>query len=230
MSPLFEFSDVSGGYGGAVIVREVSATLQAGQVLAVLGRNGVGKTTLVQMLTGHLPLKAGSVRFKGQSVNRLAPHQHQRLGISYSPQERSVFDQLSVRENLSLVHPSPDLSRYRPYFDVFPKLSERLDQKAGTLSGGEKKLLSFVRVMAEGNPLVILDEPSEGVQPENIELMTRFIKERRQQEVGFLIVEQNLSFATEIATDFLVMDQGQVVFQDKASNTSKTALLEMLQV
>ena len=145
-------------------------------------------------------------------------------------QEQSVFDNLSVRENLIIMQTLPDSSFCDPYFEKFPKLFQRLDQKAGTMSGGEKKLLSFTRTLAENNPLVILDEPSEGVQAENIKSMVHFIRERSTQKTGFLLVEQNLSFALEVATDFLVMDQGQAVFQDKATNTSKSVLLEMLQV
>ena len=158
------------------------------------------------------------------------PHQRQQLGVSYAPQEQSVFDNLSIRENLILMQTLPDLSFCGPYFEKFPKLFKRLDQKAGTMSGGEKKLLSFTRTLAENNPLVILDEPSEGVQSENIESMVYFIKKRSTQKTGFLLVEQNLSFALEVATDFLVMDQGQAVYQDSATNTSKSALLKMLQV
>ena len=139
MSALLEFSDISGGYGGATIVRNISVTLRTGQVLAVLGRNGVGKTTLIKILTGHLALKQGKISFQNQDISDYPAHQRQQLGVSYAPQEQSVFDNLSIRENLILMQTLPDLSFCGPYFEKFPKLFKRLDQKAGTMSGGEKK-------------------------------------------------------------------------------------------
>ena len=123
MSALLEFSNISGGYGGATIVRNISAILREGQVLAVLGRNGVGKTTLIQILTGHLALKQGKLRFQNQNISDCPPHQRQLLGISYAPQEQSVFDNLSVRENLIIMQTLPDSSFCDPYFEKFPNFN-----------------------------------------------------------------------------------------------------------
>jgi ABC-type branched-subunit amino acid transport system ATPase component len=195
--PRLAFAGVIGGYGTAPVVREVSGQVARGEVLCVLGRNGTGKTTLMRLLMGYLPCWQGSVRLDGIAIEALATPARRVLGISYCPQERPVFDDLSVRDNLTLMRPDRDLAR-------------RLEQHAGTLSGGEKKLLSLTRGLAEAQPLVLLDEPSEGVQWEHILHMTALIEQRKAAGTALIVVEQNLAFAERIADHYLVMDQGAV--------------------
>ena len=146
----------------------------------------------------------------------LDPSARRRAGMSYCPQERPVFDDLSVRDNLTLMRASRRLTPFRRYFDRFPILERRLNQHAGTLSGGEKKMLSFVRGLAEDQPVVLLDEPSEGVQWENILHMEALIAEKKAAGTAFIIVEQNLAFAERIADRYLVMDQGRVMLEGRA--------------
>ena len=182
---LLRFDELRGGYGDTAVLRGISGAVAAGEVLGVLGRNGVGKTTLMRLLTGYIAPFAGQVRWRGDDIAALTPYRRQRAGISYAPQEGVVFDGLSVRDNLSLHRRRRDLDDYAPLFDHFPRVRERLAQPAGSLSGGEKKLVSFTRVMAERAPLTLLDEPSEGVQQEHIDRMAALIRAapRRRRRV-----------------------------------------------
>ena len=226
---LFSFDRVTGGYGATTVVRGVDGTVAAGEACCVLGRNGVGKTTLMRLLTGHLPLQSGAVRFAGRSLDGLAPDERHRLGLVYCPQDRPVFDNLSVRENLTLMG-SVDANRHAPLLAAFPILEARMAQWAGTLSGGERKILSFVRGIAETGQLLLLDEPSEGVQQENVERMTAFLHEAKAAGRGLLIVEQNLAFALEIADRVIVMDHGEVVLAGTAADLTEDALAAHMHV
>lgn len=228
-APLFSFDGVTGGYGATTVVRAVGGAVAAGEVCCVLGRNGVGKTTLMRLLTGHLPLQAGAVRFGGRPLDGLAPDERHRLGMIYCPQDRPVFDNLSVRENLTLMA-AADPGRCARLLSAFPILEARMAQSAGTLSGGERKILSFVRGIAETGRLLLLDEPSEGVQQENVERMAAFLREARAAGRAMLIVEQNLAFALDIADRVIVMDHGEVVLAGAAAETTEATLAAHLHV
>ena len=228
--PVFEFAGVTGGYGSSVVVRGLAGTVGPGEVLGVLGRNGVGKSTLLKLLHGFLPLGAGEIRHHGVDVRALSPAARSRRGISFCPQERIVFDDLSVRENLWLMHPGRRLDDLAPYFRRFPRLRERLGQRAGTLSGGERKLLSFVRAFAEDASLVLLDEPSEGVQRENVEHMIELIRARTAAGTAFVLVEQNLGFVEAVASRYLVLDQGRAVVAAERGAVTRDTLVAHLGV
>ena len=227
--PLLSFAGVTGGYGATTVVRGVGGAVAAGEACCVLGRNGVGKTTLMRLLTGHLPLQSGTVDFAGRSLDGLAPDRRHRLGLVYCPQERPVFDNLSVRDNLGLMEPF-DAHRHAPLLAAFPILEARMDQSAGTLSGGERKILSFVRGVAETGQLLLLDEPSEGVQQENVERMAGFLREAKAAGRALLVVEQNLAFAREIADRVMVMDHGAVVLAGAAADITEDTLAAHMQV
>ena len=229
-APRLVFDGVVGGYGGVVVVRGVSGAVAAGEVLCVIGRNGVGKSTLLKMLFGQLTCREGSVRFEGRAIERLEAAQRRAAGISYCPQERPVFDDLSVRDNLTLMRSDRKLEVFEPAFARFPILPRRLNQHAGTLSGGEKKILSFVRGLAEAQPLVLLDEPSEGVQWENILHMAALIGAAKAQGVAFVVVEQNLAFAELIADRYLVIEQGRAVLEGRRGEIGRERLLSHLHV
>ena len=228
--PLFSFSGVTGGYGATTVVRSVGGEVSAGEACCVLGRNGVGKTTLMRLLTGHLPLQSGAVSFDGQPLDGLPPDRRHALGLIYCPQERPVFDNLSVRENLTLMAPAIDEGRYAAFFAAFPILESRMTQSAGTLSGGERKILSFVRAVAESGQLLLLDEPSEGVQQENVERMAGFLHEAKAAGRALLIVEQNLAFALGIADRVIVMDHGEVVLAGAAADMTEETLAAHMHV
>ena len=184
----------------------------------------------MKLLFGYLPCLRGRVLLDGEPIEALDPSARRRAGLSYCPQERPVFDDLSVRDNLTLMRASRRLTPFRRYFDRFPILERRLNQHAGTLSGGEKKMLSFVRGLAEDQPVVLLDEPSEGVQWENILHMEALIAEKKAAGAAFIVVEQNLAFAERIADRYLVMDQGRAMLEGSRSEIDRSHVLAHLHV
>ncbi len=209
----FEFQSITSGYADTVVIREISGHLGAGQVLGILGRNGVGKTTLLKALSGFLPLMSGSVTWQGEDLSTIPSFARLNKGLAYAPQENIVFGDLSVRDNLFLHLSDKKQARYDYLLSKFPRLNERMNQRAGALSGGERKLLSFVRTMGLAMPLSLLDEPTEGVQPENIDLMAALIVERKLKGASFIVVEQNLSFIENIADKVCVLDHGDLVLE-----------------
>ena len=225
----FEFNGLVGGYGSSMILRGVAGAVGPGEVLFVLGRNGVGKTTLMKVLMGFLPCREGTVRLDGREITALAPPERRRAGITYCPQEGAVFDALSVGDNLFLMAPPEAPARIERLAEPFPLLRRRREQRAGTLSGGEKKILSFVRGAIEDHALVLLDEPSEGVQAENIERMEAVIRAQRAAGTAFVIVEQNIAMAERLADRWLVMDKGRVVAQG-AGRPPREAIIGHIQV
>ena len=229
-APAFEFSGVTGGYGASVVVRGLDGRVAAGEALCVLGRNGVGKSTLLKLLYGFLPLRAGQVRSQGVDLAGLEPARRSRRGIAFCPQERVVFDDLTVRDNLTLMDPARRLDRLDPYFRRFPRLPERLGQRAGTLSGGERKLLSFVRGLAEDRPVTLLDEPSEGVQREHVRHMAELIADRKAAGRAFVIVEQNWILVDAVADHFLVLDQGRAVLAGGRADVTREAIVAHLRI
>jgi len=224
------FENLTGGYGSTTIVRDLSGGAVAGEVLCVLGRNGVGKTTLMKLLTGYLPCTGGRVLLDDTPITGYDPAARRRAGVTYCPQERPVFDDLSVRDNLTLMRDSRKLAPFRRHFDRFPILERRLNQHAGTLSGGEKKMLSFSRGLAEDQPVILLDEPSEGVQWENILHMEALIAEKKSAGAAMIVVEQNLAFAERIADRYLIMDQGRAMLEGSRSEIERSDVLAHLHV
>lgn len=224
------FNDVVAGYGDTMVLRGVSGEVGHGKVLGILGRNGVGKTTLMRALTGNIPLAKGDLSWNGHSIARVPAHARRGLGISYAPQERMVFDALSVADNLTIGFANRDLCRFDFALQTFPRLKDRLKQQAGKLSGGEKKLLSFARVITEKSALTLIDEPSEGVQHENLERMATLIRQRRAEGASFIVVEQNISFLALIADHFMALDHGETVLNAVAAEVTKESLEEVLTV
>ena len=226
--PLLELDGLTGGYGDVTVVRDVTLTVPAGEAICVTGRNGVGKSTLVKLIAGQLPVSSGRIHIDGTDITALPDHSRHVLGIGYAPQESVVFDTLSILENLTLHYRDRDLGRYENLFAVFPRIRERLTQLAGTLSGGEKKMLSFCRALAEETRLVILDEPSEGVQPENIDRMAEVIRQARSKGRSFLIVEQNLSLVEAVADHVYLLDHGECVFDTENDKEMRQTISDRL--
>jgi len=229
-APLFEIDHVSGGYGSGLVVRDVSLSVARGEAVCLLGRNGVGKSTLVKLACGFLKPESGMVRMAGAEITGKPASDNLAAGLSYCPQERLVFDDLTVAENLTLMRDSRRLDGFDGYFQVFPRLSERRRQHAGTLSGGEKKLLSFVRGLAEGSAMVVIDEPTEGVQFENVVRMTDLIVARKREGTAFLIVEQNLTLVERVADRIVIMDHGEVVHSGDVVDVGRDEILAYLTV
>ncbi|MCY6383597.1 ABC transporter ATP-binding protein [Hoeflea prorocentri] len=227
MSAALQFENLTGGYGGVEILHGVSGEVRAGHVLGVFGRNGVGKTTLARMLTGSLPVASGSVLLSGRTVNDMAAFERRRAGLGYMPQTSMVFDGLTVLENLSMAGSS---SRLAGLYELFPRMRERKDQNAGSMSGGERKIVAFTRTMLEDTDVIVLDEPSEGVQPENIAHMETFISRRRDEGCAIVLIEQNLNMLLGLADSFLGLDSGRIVYQGARKEVTREQLLDVLLV
>ena len=209
-------------YGAAQALRSVSLGAKPGRVTCVLGRNGVGKTSLMRAIIGHQPITAGRILWEGADIARLAPHQRAKRGIAYVPQGREIFPLLSVRENLETgFAPVPRAQRFVPdeIFDLFPVLKDMLWRRGGDLSGGQQQQLAIGRALVTRPRLLVLDEPTEGIQPSIIKDIGRAIEYLRAKgDMAIVLVEQYFDFARDLADDFVVMDRGSVVLAgDKAS-------------
>ena len=227
---LLAFDRLVCGYGDTMVLRGLGGAVGPGRVLGVLGRNGVGKTTLMRALAGILPLRAGAVTLGGRDLAAVPPYRRLALGMAYAPQEDVVFGDLSVQENLWLHLDDRDPTRYAACLQAFPRLGERMSQRAGSLSGGERKLLSFTRTMGLRAALSILDEPTEGVQPENIDRMAALLRARKAEGAAFVIVEQNLEFLLAVADDLMALDHGECLLKGQASEFGREALEAHLMV
>ena len=218
---ILDVKGLSGGYDDLIIVKDITLRVSSGQVVSLTGRNGVGKSTLMKLISGTLKFTNGTVFFLNSGIQKIAKHKRFDLGMSYAPQESIVFDELSLEENLTLHYEDSNLERYERLFKRFPRLEERLAQKAGTLSGGEKKLLSFSRTIAEPTKLVLLDEPTEGVQSDNIDLMSEVINEEKSKGRGFLIVDKNLTFLEAFNDIIHLIDHGEQIYKTEGVNFRK---------
>ena len=227
---LLSTDGLCGGYGDITVIHDFSAAIAPGEVAFVTGRNGVGKSTLVKLVAGQLPTRSGRVSFRGRDLIGIPGHRRRRLGLGYAPQEDIVFNELTVAENLTLQYESRSLDRYEALFGLFPVLRERLAQRGGTLSGGEKKLLSFCRALGEDTGLVILDEPTEGVQAENIARMAGAIRDAAAGGRAFLIVEQNLNLIEDVADRVYLLDRGTCVYDAPNGPDLRAALLDRLRI
>jgi branched-chain amino acid transport system ATP-binding protein len=204
--------NVSAGYGETVVLEDVRLTLAEGETLSIIGRNGVGKTTLLATVMGHNTLHGGDVRLHGKTIARLPPHRRNWAGLGYVPQEREVFPSLTLRENLE-VAARPGAWTIDKVFGLFPRLAERQKNRGNQLSGGEQQMLAIARALI-GNPSVVLmDEPSEGLAPVIVEELARAVKRLAATEgLTMILVEQNTRLALDISPRTAVMDRGRIVF------------------
>ena len=207
-----ELDGVSAGYGETVVLEDIRLALAEGETLSIIGRNGVGKTTLLSTVMGHNTLHGGDVRLHGRTIARLPPHRRNWAGLGYVPQEREVFPSLTLRENLE-VAARPGAWTIDKVFGLFPRLGERQKNRGNQLSGGEQQMLAIARALV-GNPSVILmDEPSEGLAPVIVEELARAVKRLAATEgLTMILVEQNTRLALDISPRTAVMDRGRIVF------------------
>ena len=204
---------VSSGYGAAAVIRSVSLGIRAGEIFALLGKNGMGKTTLLKTVLGFVPARSGKIMFDGGCILSVPPARLIASGVGYVPQEQPLFQDLSIRKNLRLaVRSDRDLAEaLERALGYFPFFEERLSQKAGTLSGGEQKMLILARALMLRPRLLLLDEISEGLQPSVVERIAGVLtEERRSNGTTMLIVEQNLDFALAIADRWAVLKLGEI--------------------
>jgi branched-chain amino acid transport system ATP-binding protein len=214
---VLEVDDLHVAYGDSQIIQGVSLRVGEGQVVALLGRNGVGKTTLIRAITGLTPARRGRVRFKGEDITRAPAHEIARRGIRLVPQGRRLFPSLEVREHL-LVGAREGARGWRAerVLEFFPRLRERLRHRGGKLSGGEQGMLAAGRALV-GNPdLLLMDEPSEGLAPLLVREMGRLLTDLKREGASILLVEQNLAFALRIADHVYLMSKGRIVYEGQA--------------
>lgn len=225
---MLEVKNVDLHYGAAQALRDVSVVVEPGKVTCVLGRNGVGKTSLMRAIIGHQPISGGEILWEGRDITRMPPFERARRGIAYVPQGREIFPLLTVRENLETgFAPLKRADRTIPddIFSLFPVLKDMLGRRGGDLSGGQQQQLAIGRALVTRPRLIVLDEPTEGIQPSIIKDIGRAIDYLRQKgDIGILLVEQYLDFAEALGDRFYVLERGRVVVQGLRGEVDRDAL------
>jgi urea transport system ATP-binding protein len=220
-------------YGGSHILRNVSLQAHAGQVTVLLGRNGVGKTTLLKALMGLVPLREGNITFEGQLITKATPYERARAGIGYVPQGREIFNRLTVEDNLRMGLATQKAGTPIPaeLFDMFPILDQMRHRRGGDLSGGQQQQLAIARALAGAPRLLVLDEPTEGIQPSIIKDIGRVIKQLAQRgDMAILLCEQYYDFAEELADQYVVMERGEVIAQGLGSDMPSKGIRQLVSI
>jgi branched-chain amino acid transport system ATP-binding protein len=212
---------INAGYGETQVLYGLSVSAKAGRVLAILGRNGAGKSTTLKTIMGLLPAQKGEIRFDGRPITGAKPFDIARAGIAYVPETRDIFPSLTVRENLELAaHRFPCATggwTIARVLELFPRLGERMDNGGMELSGGEQQMLAIARALLMNPRLLILDEPTEGLAPIIVKLIHDKLQELRNEGLPMIIVEQNFGFATSLADDVVIVSKGQLVWAGSAA-------------
>jgi branched-chain amino acid transport system ATP-binding protein len=220
---------VTAGYGDIVVLREVSFQIPRGRVLGVLGRNGMGKTTLIRAMAGLIRPSHGQILYNGEDVTNLPPHKRAERGMTTVVQGRGIFPKLTVRENLimgRIASGKPKRDRMAEVLDYFPRLSERLAQFAGTMSGGEQQMLAIGRALMTDPKLILLDEPSDGIMPTLVDQIARTLVDiNRNEGLSVVIVEQNVPMVFKMAESCIVLEKGRVVVEGTKEEVSRSEVM-----
>ncbi len=235
---MLSVQQLEAGYGESVILRDVSLTVEPGQVVCLMGRNGVGKSTLVKSIMGLLKARKGSISFKGDDVTKLAPGERAKKGIGYVPQGREIFSQLSVYENLRIgLEANPDSAKRRSKvippeaIEKFPILPTFYKRRGGDLSGGQQQQLAFARALIADPELLVLDEPTEGIQPSIVDDIQEVIRSIRDEgKTAILLVEQSLDFVRSVGDRFYIMEKGAIVWQGGREDLDDPAVMKHLTI
>jgi branched-chain amino acid transport system ATP-binding protein len=212
MASAVELKDVSAGYGETVVLEEIDLAVAPGESLSLIGRNGVGKTTLLATIMGHTTLHKGQITLGGASLNGVPVYRRAAAGLGFVPQEREIFPSLSVLENLQ-VGARPGHWTQTRVFELFPNLKERLSNRGNQLSGGEQQMLSIARALMTNPNVLLMDEPTEGLAPVIVEALTAvLLKLRSESELSIILVEQNSRVALEFSARTVVLDKGRIVY------------------
>ena len=220
-------------YGGSHILRDVSLSATPGKVSVILGRNGVGKTTLLKSLMGLVPIKSGSIELDGKAIQSATPYERARAGIGFVPQGREIFARLTVEENLAmgLAYKKAGTPIPAELFELFPVLKQMLQRRGGDLSGGQQQQLAIARALAAGPRLLLLDEPTEGIQPSIIKDIGRVIRMLADRgDMAIVLVEQYYDFARDLADDYVVMERGSVLARGLGPNMEIDGVRELVAI
>jgi branched-chain amino acid transport system ATP-binding protein len=217
MADALELKSVSAGYGETVVIEDINLAIKAGESISVIGRNGVGKTTLLATVMGHTALHAGTLALNGRDLARVPPYRRALAGLGFVPQEREIFPSLTVLENLEVGARAGHWTKER-VFELFPNLKERLSNMGNQLSGGEQQMLSIARALLTNPTVLLMDEPTEGLAPVVVETLTAvLLRLRGESDLSIILVEQNSRVAFEFSTRTLVMDKGRVVYDGESA-------------
>ena len=230
---MLEVQGLNQFYGGSHILRDLAFEARIGEVTVVLGRNGVGKTTLLKSLMGVVPLKTGSVKLDGLDLTRTQPYERVRAGVGYVPQGREIFGRLTVEDNLRMgLATRPGGTAIPPeLFELFPVLQQMLHRRGGDLSGGQQQQLAIARALAAGPKLLMLDEPTEGIQPSIIKDIGRVIRMLADRKtMAIVLVEQYYDFAAELADQYLVMERGQIVARGRGADMPSDGVRQRMSI
>jgi urea transport system ATP-binding protein len=220
-------------YGGSHILRNVAIEAKLGEVTVILGRNGVGKTTLLKSLMGVVPVKTGSITLDGHDITRDVPYERVRKGMGYVPQGREIFGRLTVDENLrmGLAYKPGSTPVPAELFELFPVLKKMISRRGGDLSGGQQQQLAIARALAAGPKLLILDEPTEGIQPSIIKDIGRVIRMLADRKtMAIILVEQFYDFAAELADQYLVMERGEVIQRGRGADMEAEGVRALMSI
>ena len=231
--PLLHVQHIDQYYGGSHILRDVSFEAHLGRITVLLGRNGVGKTTLLKSIMGLVPIKSGSITLESQSIERSPPFARARAGIGFVPQGREIFARLSVEENLRMGLATQAARSDIPseLFELFPVLAQMLHRRGGDLSGGQQQQLAIARALCARPKLLVLDEPTEGIQPSIIKDIGRVIRMLASRgDMAILLCEQYYDFAEELADDYLVMERGEIIAQGLGSQMQAQGVKDLVAI
>lgn len=227
---LLEVQNVALAYGESEVCHDIKFHVEKGEIVCIMGRNGVGKTTTVKSIMGLVPARKGKIIFNGKNITSLPPYKIARLGIGYVPQGKMIFPDLTVKENLQgamLVMGKGVQKIPEELFYLFPILKERLSQKGGTLSGGEQQQLAVARCLIRNPELVILDEPSEGIQPNIVQRIGEIIKQiNKERNISIILVEQNLKLCLDCGTRAYIMDNGAIASEGDMDTIATSPLVQ----
>ena len=234
---MLKLESINQYYGGSHILRNVSLSAKLGEVTVVLGRNGVGKTTLLKSLMGVVPVKTGTIHLDGVDITRYTPYERVRKGVGYVPQGREIFGRLTVEDNLrmGLAYKSASTPIPAELFELFPVLKQMLHRRGGDLSGGQQQQLAIARALAAGPKLLILDEPTEGIQPSIIKDIGRVIRGLADrgmngQKMAIVMVEQYYDFAAELADRYIVMERGEIIRRGRGADMQADGVRALMSI
>ncbi|MFP6844416.1 MAG: urea ABC transporter ATP-binding subunit UrtE [Thalassolituus sp.] len=229
---MFELADYGVAYGQSDVIKDMNLTLKPKEIIAVLGRNGMGKTTMMKSMIGMIPSKAGTITLNGKDLSGLQSHQRVAAGLGFVPQGRMIFSTLTVQENIETGLTVTGKSTVpEDLYELFPVLLEMKDRRGGNLSGGQQQQLAIARALASNPSVLLLDEPTEGIQPSIIKEMARTLKKiRDQRNLSILVSEQVLSFALDIADRILVIEKGKIVHDVPIAEADQASIAKYLSV